>query len=130
MVLFIYYRRSLWLMLPLALGVSFSRIYNGVHYPSDVLVGAILGAGYAACTVWTLNSLWRQIGPRWFPLWWTKLPSLLDPKIHALDDSSINNSALRAPHSALDHHWLRFGYVVIGAVPFVRLIYIGSRLIE
>ena len=35
-------------MLPMALAVSFSRVYNGVHYPSDVLAGAILGAGYAA----------------------------------------------------------------------------------
>ena len=40
MALFLFYRRSLWFMLPLALGVSFSRIYNGVHYPSDVLAGA------------------------------------------------------------------------------------------
>ncbi len=44
MVLFLFYRKSLWLMLPLALGVSFSRIYNGVHYPSDVLAGALSSA--------------------------------------------------------------------------------------
>jgi len=48
MVLFLFYRKSLWLMLPLALGVSFSRIYNGVHYPGDVLTGAVIGAGCAA----------------------------------------------------------------------------------
>src|ERR1700690_1342460 len=47
MVLFLFYRRSLRFMLPLALAVSFSRVYNGVHYPSDVLAGAIIGAGYA-----------------------------------------------------------------------------------
>jgi len=47
MILFIFYRRSCWFMLPLALAVSFSRVYNGVHYPGDVLVGAIVGAGYA-----------------------------------------------------------------------------------
>jgi len=31
--------------------VSFTRIYTGVHYPSDVLGGAALGAGLAAL-VW------------------------------------------------------------------------------
>ena len=47
MIFLVYYRRSWRFMLPLALTVAFSRVYNGVHYPSDVLVGAILGAGYA-----------------------------------------------------------------------------------
>ncbi|HEX7576409.1 MAG TPA: phosphatase PAP2 family protein, partial [Verrucomicrobiae bacterium] len=41
MVAFLFYRRSLWIMLPMALTVSFSRVYNGVQYPSDVLAGAI-----------------------------------------------------------------------------------------
>src|SRR4051812_21632673 len=47
MVALIYFRSTIWFVLPAALCVSFSRIYNGVHYPSDVLAGAILGAGYA-----------------------------------------------------------------------------------
>ena len=68
MILFIYYRRSLWFMLPMALAVSFSRVYNGVHYPSDVLVGAILGAGYAAAGAIALQAAWRWIGKKWFPL--------------------------------------------------------------
>ncbi|HWF19134.1 MAG TPA: phosphatase PAP2 family protein, partial [Verrucomicrobiae bacterium] len=67
MVAFIYYRRSIRFMLPMAMLVSFSRIYNGVHYPSDVVVGAILGAGYAAALVWTANETWRWAGARWFP---------------------------------------------------------------
>src|SRR3989442_1745091 len=50
-VFFIYFRRSLWFMLPLAATVGFSRIYNGVHYPSDVLVGALLGVGYGLALV-------------------------------------------------------------------------------
>jgi membrane-associated phospholipid phosphatase len=39
---------------PLAAGVAFSRIYTGVHYPSDALVGAAIGAGIALATtrVW------------------------------------------------------------------------------
>ena len=81
MILFIYYRRSLLIMLPLAVAVSFSRVYNGVHYPSDVLVGAILGAGYAAGGAWTINALWQWAGRRWFPNRWKKLPSLLVPEL-------------------------------------------------
>lgn len=32
---------------PLALAVAASRVYTGVHYPSDVVAGAVLGAGAA-----------------------------------------------------------------------------------
>lgn len=32
---------------PLAVSVAFSRVYTGVHYPSDVAAGAALGAGAA-----------------------------------------------------------------------------------
>ena len=77
MVLFLFYRRSLWLMLPLALAVSFSRLYNGVHYPSDVLAGALIGAGYAAAAAIALESAWQWIGKQWFPHWHAKLPSLV-----------------------------------------------------
>src|SRR5690348_480308 len=93
MVAFLFYRRSLWFMLPLALAVSFSRIYNGVHYPSDVLAGMILGAGYAAAGVVTLQGLWNRAGKKWFPLWYARMPSLLNPvqnpksKVQSLEDA-------------------------------------------
>jgi undecaprenyl-diphosphatase len=31
----------------LVLGVAWSRVYLGVHYPSDVVAGVILGSGWA-----------------------------------------------------------------------------------
>ncbi len=34
-----------WFMFPWAAFVSYSRIYNGVHYPADVACGAIVGMG-------------------------------------------------------------------------------------
>jgi undecaprenyl-diphosphatase len=86
MILLIYYRRSVRFMLPAAILVSFSRIYNGVHYPGDVLVGAVLGAGYASAAVWSLNALWQSAGQEWFPLWWQRMPSLLDPSLSAEPD--------------------------------------------
>ena len=68
MIALVYYRRSWRFMVPLASAVAFSRIYVGSHYPSDVLVGAIVGAGYAAAGLVGLNELWRFGGRRWFPL--------------------------------------------------------------
>ena len=29
----------------LAAAVAYSRVHNGVHYPGDVVVGALIGAG-------------------------------------------------------------------------------------
>jgi membrane-associated phospholipid phosphatase len=77
MVLFLFYRKSLRFMLPLALAVSFSRVYNGVHYPGDVLAGAIIGAGYAAAAAIAIEYAWQYFGKKWFPLWHAKLPVLV-----------------------------------------------------
>ena len=129
MIAFVYYRRSLRIMLPMAILVSFSRIYNGVHYPGDVLAGAILGAGCAAATVWSLDSIWRCLGRKWFPLWWQNMPSLI-----ALDaggaESGAGNLESNAPHSTLDQHWLRLGYIFIAVLLLARLAYIASGTIQ
>jgi undecaprenyl-diphosphatase len=51
-----------WVLLPVAGGVAYSRIYLGVHYPSDVLIGAICGAGIG----WGLALIARRFVPaRW-----------------------------------------------------------------
>ena len=138
MILFIYYRRSAWLMLPGAILVSFSRIYNGVHCPSDIVAGAILGAGYAAASVWSLNALWQWAGRNWFPLWWTQFPSLIAPSRRAEPDeneeSRFSLSAAaedsRAPQATVDQHWLRLGYIWIAVLLLVRLAYIASAVIQ
>ena len=84
MIFLIFYRRSAWFMLPLALAVSFSRVYNGVHYPGDVLAGAILGAGYAAALMVAFANPWQWLGKKWFPLWHAQLPSLLNQsRVHS-----------------------------------------------
>ncbi|MCX6906351.1 MAG: phosphatase PAP2 family protein, partial [Verrucomicrobia bacterium] len=131
MILFIYYRRSVWFMLPAAIVVGFSRIYNGVHYPGDVLVGAILGAGYAATGVRTLNARWQWAGQKWFPLWWTALPSLMAPprRTESAEEEEFPPED-SAPHANVDQHWLRLGYIWIAACLLGRLAYIASKIIQ
>jgi len=46
-----HYRRWVWALGGLAAAVSYSRVYLGVHYPGDVLGGAILGVAAGALAV-------------------------------------------------------------------------------
>lgn len=43
-----------WVMVPFAVLVAVSRVILGLHYPSDVLVGALLGALLAETSVWLI----------------------------------------------------------------------------
>lgn len=137
MVALIYFRKSAWLMLPLACTIGFSRVYNGVHYPSDVAAGAILGAGHAAAFVWVLDALWRWLGSRWFPLWWARLPSLIAPPDRLLPELQEECVPVRGrqmqtpvPQTSLDAHWLRLGYVVILLLLAARWMFISSDVMQ
>jgi undecaprenyl-diphosphatase len=44
-----------WLVI-LAFAIGFSRVYVGVHYPSDVLIGAVVGASVGALVVLVLRA--------------------------------------------------------------------------
>jgi len=121
-IVLIYYRKTLWYLLPLAIGVSYSRIYNGVHYPSDVLAGAVLGAGSGAFFVWTLHSLWQWLGPRLFPIWHAQIPSLINPVYQKPQSTTASTFS--------DTNWLRLGYIFIAALFIVRIVYLTAGKIE
>jgi 4-amino-4-deoxy-L-arabinose transferase-like glycosyltransferase/membrane-associated phospholipid phosphatase len=127
MVAYLFYRRSWMFLLPLAVTVSFSRVYNGVHYPSDVIVGALLGAGYGVAIVWGADRLWRWIGERWFPLWWQRLPSIIKAGQEA---PTIKEEPRTVSPSELNQQWIRLGYVFIFLLLMLRLFYVGSSVIE
>jgi membrane-associated phospholipid phosphatase len=134
MICLVFYRRSWRFMLPLACLVSFSRVYNGVHYPSDVLAGAILGAGYAVAGMWAIETLWRNIGQRWFPLWWEQLPTLVNLPPSTATTAATEDELPPLPDETrpakMDAHWLRLGYAFIAFSLIVNLAYIASSLIE
>ena len=56
------YRVAKWLLLLWALAVSYSRVYLGAHYPSDVLAGAALGSLLA----WGCAALFKAGERRWW----------------------------------------------------------------
>ncbi len=125
LILFIFYRRSLWFMLPLASAVAFSRVYNGAHYPGDVLAGAIVGAGYAAAGAVALQTAWQRIGKKWFPLWHQQVPSLLNPKIGVRGPDFLAKNPAES-----DTEWLRLGYLLIFVMLIARWFYLASGIVE
>jgi undecaprenyl-diphosphatase len=47
--------------------VSYSRIYCGSHWPSDVVVSIVLGIGFSLLIAGLANLAYQRFAPRWFP---------------------------------------------------------------
>lgn len=56
----VYHRRWGIAALVLATVIAYSRLYLFVHYPTDVLAGALLGVGIGLAACWVTNRLWAR----------------------------------------------------------------------
>jgi undecaprenyl-diphosphatase len=63
-------------LLPAAV-VAYSRVYCGSHWPSDVIVSAVLGIGFSLILACIFSYLYRQLASRWLPRLYAKYPVLL-----------------------------------------------------
>jgi undecaprenyl-diphosphatase len=61
--------------IPAAL-VSYSRIYCGSHWPSDVMVSIILGIGFSLVFASLANLIYQRVASKWFPKFYQSRQSL------------------------------------------------------
>ena len=64
-------RAFTWFMIAWASLMCYSRIYLGVHYPGDIVCGAILGVAAAAVVYYLAKQLKKKL-PQWFDISFTQ----------------------------------------------------------
>jgi membrane-associated phospholipid phosphatase len=119
-VTFLYWRRRdvRALVVLAGIGVGVSRMYLGVHYPSDVLAGWMVGLAYGVVLARMAAWLWGWCGSKAFPAWHRALPNLLRP-----DDGE---AGLPVAHG----HWEKLGWCVLVLLLAGRWAYVGTPVIE
>jgi undecaprenyl-diphosphatase len=65
------------LYLPFALLIGYARVYTGAHWPSDVVVGFLVGWIGGILAVRLSEELWKRFVPRIVPSLTARHPSLL-----------------------------------------------------
>ncbi len=80
-VLAVFYPRTRRLMTTVTFLVCLARVYSGVHFPSDVIAGAMLAGIYTPAILYGVERLWRSKASLLFPNLAQRLPSLLNPPL-------------------------------------------------
>jgi undecaprenyl-diphosphatase len=62
-----FFRRRAWWLVAIAALVSYSRIYTGSHWPSDVLVSIFIGCGSTLLLLTLASKLWQRVGQHFAP---------------------------------------------------------------
>ncbi len=122
----VFWRRSLKFLLPVATGVGFSRVYNGMHYPGDVLAGAMLGSAYGAGGIALLAYAWRKVAKRWFHDGFRQMPSLLSPP-ESPPFQFVRSGTSQGESEAIH---TRLAYGLIAVLLLVRWAYLAAGKIE
>lgn len=60
-IIFYYHRKTGIVAIVVATIIAFSRLYFGVHYPTDVIAGIVFGAGSGILTVFLANKFYDRI---------------------------------------------------------------------
>ena len=104
------WRRASFFVLPGAVLVSFSRLYLGQHYPSDLLGGAILGVSVATVVYGCWYQAVDAARPRWAWLLWGQVGVILLALLGAYLDL-LRSDLLALPGADKLLHFLLFGAV-------------------
>jgi membrane-associated phospholipid phosphatase len=133
-VIGMFYRRSRYVVYPVAAMVSFARVYSGVHFPSDVLVGAALAAIYAPAILYGAEWFWKRKGAEWAPALAAKIPSLLNVENapSSVEFAPLQTRQAAEPASAgkPDVAWMKLGWALLGFTLIFRLWYLGAGKID
>ncbi len=117
-VTFLMYRRRWVPVAVIGFGVGISRMYLGVHYPTDVLAGWAVGTGYGVLLARMAAWIWSKVGGKWFPEWHRALPDLLSP--------DEGERALPVANA----HWERLAFGLLALLLVVRWVYVAVPVIE